>query len=616
MKAFLGTLAVVTICFLGVSSFLWQAPLFGEDAMVVSWLEKGGIAEGAADFARPQYGLSSVRFYRPLVSLSIAVQAQVSTNPFWLRSENLAVFLLGIAAACAIARKLGAGNFGALFVGIWMCAFPGGPGDWCWIVGRVDAYSFGFGMLGLAAVALGGAGARWHAPASFLLLALAALSKESAVSYALAAPILGFGIDGLAGLRRGAIAAAGAGAVLIARAFALEGATGGYIGAPPVAENLAANATFSCADSLGMVVLGAPWYVLLAFAAVGVRGARLGRGSFLLAILAWTGILLCFLLPILAAVRLAGDDPIQSRLFPGFFAFLGIGLAGWICDITRDWRLRALAFAVLCVLPAIRAGQAIVAFRAAGESLRGDYESIEAHRKQNPQLAIVQFAQAFQGFPEARPQLLLYNLGIPERFAPPFAPAGAAVWPLRPALGHVGGEALAVRANDPAVVFKSRPPHGGIRFFDGPVLHVSPEIRGVPASLSRADAEGIAAGTFDVPMSVGNAPNGSRLRLTILTPVGAAWTFLNTANLTWRGILTAHGAGSSTELYQLFGFAIDYRYTRALLRFEWVDLQGNPISDPSEHALDVKPDFADYIRETLADPAFGIRRGGASSKPK
>jgi hypothetical protein len=70
--------------------------------------------------------------------------------------------------------------------------------------------------------------------------------------------------------------------------------------------------------------------------------------------------------------------------------------------------------------------------------------------------------------------------------------------------------------------------------------------------------------------------------------------------------LTSPVAGTATPLYQILGFAVDYRARRVLLRFEWIDNDGVPLARGPDRWLRLDPTFADYVRETLADPAFGV----------
>ena len=105
-------------------------------------------ARAAADFSGSQYGLAQPLFYRPWVTFSLGLESALfGLSPALLKLSNLALFAAGLLAFRALALRLGLGSAGACCAG-WACAwFPFGAGSVLWLVGRVDAHLFGFGLL-------------------------------------------------------------------------------------------------------------------------------------------------------------------------------------------------------------------------------------------------------------------------------------------------------------------------------------------------------------------------------------------------------------------------------------------------------------------------------------
>jgi hypothetical protein len=626
---FIAILAAVALAFAAVSAWLWRAPLYGEDPMIVSWLRDGGVREALLDFSRPMYGLSSVRFYRPLVSLSIALQAAVSADAMWLRAANLAVFFLGIASVGAITRRLGAGLLGILFVGIWLVAFPGGPGDWCWIVGRVDAFSFGFGFLGLALLVAGDAAPSWgRAAAAGGALFAATLSKESAIAFAPAAPLLAAAIHGRAAIPRALAASLFVGFAWVLRAFALEFTSGGYVGAPAslstwlqglrlesLSGAAAVVAGFPAGGALGMLAIA---FVVLPFVVL-VSARRGAPRSSAWALVACAG---CFAAPSLVGMGSGGVEPVHARLFPTFYATLGLAWALALDAIPLGslpgkLGFRAAAAALLLALPAAGAVRSITNYREAAGRLARDFDAIQVARRARPDEPILAFAGAYQGWPDGGAHAFLYNLGLPERFAPPFAPPGPAVWPLRPALPALASEALAIPRDTPWIVVRDAP-HAGVRLLDGETPAVIREGVELPSSLSGGDARAMAAGTLDRPIRIPEGPPGAKPFAVLFTNVGFARAPIDSAEGSWKRLLLAQVAGARIPLYQVIGFAADYHARRFFLLFQWIDAAGGLVAQTPLFEVSLAPDFADFIRESEADAAFGIRRAAAPpvSRPR
>lgn len=609
----------VAVAGLALVSFpLWTAPYFGEDALVVSWLRSGGLTEGLADWVRPQYGLSSVRFYRPVVSTSLALQAALSVEPLFLRLANLAVHVLGFASVLWIAARQGMDRIGLLFLAVWLCVFPGGPGNWCWIVGRVDSFSFGFGLAGAAVLlpSLGCPGIlRGLAAAGLLFLAL--LSKESALAAGPLAAILAWTHAGRAALRAIALAAMGPVLGLLLRAHALEFSAGGYVAAASPLDNWKQIASFDAWANLGELAFGTPPGVVsfaalvIPFAGVSIAAARgcgiPGRALPVCAILT--------LLPLFAGVHFGGSEASHARLFPMFFALAGIAWGHLVGIVAKSVTARLAVSLAILTFPALGLVANVKAYVDAGRVIRSDAAAVAsevASRKpMQPQgsAAPILLADAPQGWPPDRPVVLLYSLGVAERFAPPIGNLSTPVWPLRPVVGRIGGDPLTFPSSE-ALLLRRGAPNPGIRLFDGtPVSLPNPAGRPIPEVLTGDDARAMAAGDEGPTLTIPRGPSGSHLRLVVLTPVGAAWTGELATPLSWRSLLTAPICGAPTRLYEVLGFAVDYRSWRIVFRFEWTDANGIPIARLPDVDLVLDQTFAHYVRETMADVAFGLRKG-------
>jgi hypothetical protein len=147
-------------------------------------------SRAASDFHGAQYDLAQPLFYRPFVTFSIGLEARLfGFSPALLKLSHLLALAAGCLALRALARRLGLGVVAASFAGLLAAWFPFGAGSVLWLVGRVDAHLFGFG---LAFLALHARAEAWGEPApsaarrsaarlgSLLCGALAILTKETA----------------------------------------------------------------------------------------------------------------------------------------------------------------------------------------------------------------------------------------------------------------------------------------------------------------------------------------------------------------------------------------------------------------------------------------------------
>ncbi|MEO0651678.1 MAG: hypothetical protein AAFZ65_13460, partial [Planctomycetota bacterium] len=180
---FLALLAVSLLGTLALGWGTWGAPLVSEDSSAVAYVHDFG---PFADFARTQYDLRTVRFWRPLVTFGLGLQEWlVGGQALGLRLANLLFHALAAALAGAIAQALGLRRAGAIVALAWALTFPFLGGTAHWVVGRVDSQCLPF-VLACSWAALVGR------PRMAALFALAALgTKESgAVAPAVATVLL------------------------------------------------------------------------------------------------------------------------------------------------------------------------------------------------------------------------------------------------------------------------------------------------------------------------------------------------------------------------------------------------------------------------------------------
>src|SRR5262245_13037221 len=217
----LAALGVVILALLPSVGTL-RAPWIAEDAAILARVRADG---PWADWGRTQYGLQILRFWRPLVSTSWAVQeAWTGIAPLPLRLFNLTLHALLAGLVFALARRLGAGFPGAFLAGAWIALFPEQGGSVTWLAGRTDLLC-GVFLVASAHAALGRA---WLASAPLAFLACA--SKEFGFSAPLWAAGLAWacGARGSELVRRALPATVAVGIALVWRRAAIGGFGGGY----------------------------------------------------------------------------------------------------------------------------------------------------------------------------------------------------------------------------------------------------------------------------------------------------------------------------------------------------------------------------------------------------
>jgi len=603
---------------------LARAPLYGEDVTSLMIFARQGFERAWADFSGPMFGLSSVRFYRPLLSLSLAAQTAISFDPAWLRIVNVLTYALGLVATARWLHHWKVPLATAVIAAIGVGAFPGGPGDWCWIVGRVDSFSFGFGMAGLALLAHPEPGRwAWRTAAASVAFAAAFLSKETALFFGPVALLFGAAQAGRAGIRRALAPCAVLGALFLVRWWALDFTMGGYVGASPTSGAALATLApselakgFSLMSGIPRAAAGYVGSALLVF--FGVTAFKASRRPALL----WASIAGAVALYVPGALVVAGlsdPPPVHARVFPGAFALLmgavSIALGEWCGTDAPDRRQRIFVALGLgfVIPPALAVDSAIAAYREGARALADEQERIDAARAalgdRSPLLLV---AGVHHGWPPERTQVHFHNLGLTERFVAPFhAGRGAAVWPLRPVGNSPTGEpfrfALQSELAHAVLLPADGRPIPGVLLDDDSSEFVSLSADAIPPSLSGEDALAMRDQGSDRPLALPSIPGAARLRVTVMTPQGFDVALLPSTSLTWKALLTAPTSTGIT-LFEVPGFAVDFGADSFALRFEWLANRGDRLADSGLRLVSLTPSFAEFIRREVADPRFGVSR--------
>ncbi len=624
LAALLGSRWLVLVVFAVVAAPLVGAPFFGEDLTSLASFHREGLRRAWDDWFGTMFGLTSVRFYRPLFSTSLALQTAISFDPVFLRAVNLALYALGVLAARSIALRLGAGAFGATFAALWAILFPGGPSDWCWIVGRVDALSFGLGLLGLDRLLRagdGGAGRRERAQVVLAAAALlgAFLSKETAIAFAPAALLLGYATSSWAGVRRALVPCAALAVGFLARSAALDFSLGGYVGSP------AGGAAFAGALAPGILAaaLGLATGVPAAFA-LPALGAAAASGAALLALSADRRRLLAFAAALLSAAGLAlpgalvivgleDPPPIHARVFPAAYALLGVALAIPLGDPRIPRVLAVLAAALLLLAPGRALVKSVQLHREAARVVAEETARIDAARSARPEgISVLLVAGLPFGHPPARPQVNLFNFGVADRFAPPFhGTARPAVWPLRRASSVGIAEPIRIPRGSALAPWCLEPPAGtsepGILWVEpDPVPRWEISEDALPRTLTGAQAQAMDEGRLDVSLRLPPSPPGTTLRVTVFSPQGCDVALLDAASATWKSILAAR-TPSDLLLFHVPGYAADFGARSFLLWLEWIAPEGRRLAESSPIEVRTDEEFRSFVTRSLSDPAFRRR---------
>lgn len=412
-------LALMAVLLLAVLPSLGTlgAPWIAEDASILARVEADG---PWADWTRGQYGMRLLRFWRPVVSTSWALQASATgIAPLPLRLANLALHLGVVALAFACARRLRAGPLGAFVAGAWIGLFPEQGGTVTWLAGRTDLLGAFFLLASLHA-ALGPR--RWGAaPLAFLACA----SKEFGFLAPLWIAVFAWARGDTRGelSRRALPAVVGAALAFLWRRLALGSFEGGYPVALPGALATvlgAARATLvsSWPSLLGLAVLA------LASAWGSEAGMRSARTRGLVAAGMAAGLALGLLVPLLADGFLEPEN--RRLLYVAEVALaLGGGLAMARAGIGKPGGV-AIA-AVLATRLVLAWGDTHDWARAAREGEDEVQRARAALEGATPSEVPVPFA----GFSLHREGAYCLGYGVAARFRSPFPATPRPVWPWR-----------------------------------------------------------------------------------------------------------------------------------------------------------------------------------------
>lgn len=412
----LGALAIVLL--LAHSGF----GLLSEDSAALAYAAEHG---PWADWLGPQYDLRVVRFWRPLVTWSLAAQERIGgTDAIWLRSLNLVCHGTSVAVLVLLAAELGAGRLGAALCGLAAATTPCAGGAVLWVVGRVDALCV---ALFLCSVLLA---LRGHTLLSLAAGFLALATKEQAV--VLPAWIFLLALGRGDAWRRAARLALPSCALVAAyfglRFAALGTAIGGYSGAALSWRAVpAALRAWLHAFEL-TVVFGSP--LLLMSMDLGIARLRPAAAAIGAALLAAA--------PLLHV--LAPGEVAREHLRTLYLSDLGLCLAGG-CLLARAGAIRALfgrrTFGLIGFLGllAVLGGMRVSAqlddlgrWREAGllaSAIEVDVRFALDGAAASSRPVVV------EGVPRAVAGAYVYQWGFAERFAPPFEPTARPAWPWR-----------------------------------------------------------------------------------------------------------------------------------------------------------------------------------------
>jgi hypothetical protein len=420
--------AVLLVCV-----WIWRgafdAGWISEDTSVVRHLATHA---GAADWFQAQYGMSSIRFWRPLVTASLELQLWLTgADPAAMRLFNLTAHLGGATLVFWLARALRCGTVGSLAAALAAATFPFQGGTAIWIVGRVDALA---GPLVVAA-ALAAARGRGLVAALFVVFALA--TKEigaAAVPFALAAAAQAPQLDAPRRRRTYLWVCAGAAVALLWRALALGTFVGGYPGTDLFAAPLAS-------ARHGIAALGALPGVVVFVALLGLLARSIRSRVLIVGLVGALGAL-----AVVAPLLADGVPRLEHRrwlIVPDGCVCLAAGaLIG---------RLRVRASDPVRAIPALAATLLVVA--GIGWRMADAREDVVAWKRASTeaQVFVDRLAQTLASEP-ARPEPLFaigvprlssdgraytLHLGLADRFREPIAaPGPREVWPWRPFFGN------------------------------------------------------------------------------------------------------------------------------------------------------------------------------------
>ncbi|MHC4378776.1 MAG: hypothetical protein ACYS26_19415 [Planctomycetota bacterium] len=432
LRTLLGALPAVALVW-ALSVGTLDAGLISDDGAALGYVDRAG---PFADLHGPQYGLESIRFWRPWVTTSLGLQLEsTGTDPLPLRLLNLGCLALACVLACGLGGRVGGHPLAGPLVALAIASFAFQGGTVTWIVGRVDSQC-------LPGVLMALWGTVTRRPAWALAgLVWAAGTKEMGFVAAPAATVL-LWIAGRTpgqGLRQAGALWIGTAALLALRRVALGEWVGGYA----VRSDFPWGALPSVAGTLIAHSWKAHLTVLLAAGALRLAGRAPWRalvGAWLLFL--GGGLLLA---PLIAEGGLA---PEHRRWLCLPEALLWLGAAGlWQLrdgEPNDPGRSRSVA-------PIGWAAAALILLAVAEQGLRARQDTLRwAAAGELAELHVERARQALEGeVPSPLPvwdatpprtnadgTAYVLHWGYADRFREPFLVAHRPVWPWRPIWGH------------------------------------------------------------------------------------------------------------------------------------------------------------------------------------
>lgn len=435
----LGARRLTGLClFLVTALALWPtlgrfgAGFISDDGPVLGYVHQHG---PWADWLQAEYGAHFVRFWRPLVTLTLDLQeAWTGIAEAPLRIFNWLGHVATALLAFVLARQLGARHLGALLVGALVAWFPYQGGTVVWIVGRVDSQCVPLALGALVAVLAGRA-----LPACALFF-LALATKEVAIATLPAALLLVLaqralrpGFQAPPRARTAIALLLTATATLIWRRLAIGTWVGGYPGGLAASMpggldlTVVRNLAVAAWRPLAPLYLAAALLAVVALALPGRDRARLALGAALIVLAGLTA-----LGPLVG--NLAAGDLTDYHERTTMFADALLCLVLVVAFVPSAGR--ALARTGLVVGLALAGLRGVEARADAGEwaaagnrsralvaDVRTRIDGLVPTPTHEPVLS-TQFARTYAG-------AYLFQWGVADRFRAPFPAANAPVWPWR-----------------------------------------------------------------------------------------------------------------------------------------------------------------------------------------
>jgi hypothetical protein len=405
---------------------LRRLPFLSDDYHAVAHASRGWESL-RADLTGPQFGAGTIRFYRPVVSASLAANHALSgLDPEGYRWTNLAAHAGSVLLLRSIALGLGLPPGSALAAAAAFAVFPYGPGAVAWVIGRVDSFAAFFAFASLLLHLRARRSGRALSPGSLACAALALGSKEVAVTL----PLLLLVFERLrpGGSLRSTLPAFGLlAAYLAVRRIAIGAWVGGY----PIELSLrsAGEAALGAIEGMGRTLCafpGVPASVafLLGLVVIGVafrvnpKVAAFGCATWLL-----------FSLPAWATLR---ELQVRPNLRNFYLPNAGLAL---LLGCVSGWGVRAAGIPLFGGAFLAMGGGLLLSVndhRAAGAQVAAIREGVSSEAARCESVPVF-----VSDVPRARGTAYLFNWGFGSAMEPPFRLEGPRVLLLRPLFAQV-----------------------------------------------------------------------------------------------------------------------------------------------------------------------------------